>query len=213
MITNPKFKTVDLANDPKKKEFAYFSKIYNPYTSVTVNVDITSFMKKIKERNLPFFLSFLFCVLNAADDVTDLRRRIKGDNVVEFDHSLGSFTLALEDGSFTFCTVDKKSTIEEFVSEGLKEEKIAKENPEIADHEENTDSMIFISCLPWLSYISHTMETPYPPDSNPRITWGKYFLQQDRYLIPLTLVVNHGIADGRDMGLFYQALDKRLAEI
>ncbi len=42
---------------------------------------------------------------------------------------------------------------------------------------------IFISTLPRISYTSLIQPVPVPADSNPRITWGKYFVQEERVLL------------------------------
>ena len=75
------------------------------------------------------------------------------------------------------------------------------------------ESLFFVSCVPWLSYTSIIQPVPAPADSNPRITWGKYFRQGEQTLMPVTLLAHHALVDGIHIARFYEALDRELAAI
>ena len=46
------------------------------------------------------------------------------------------------------------------------------------------EELLFISTTPWLTYTALVQPVPIPADSNPRITWGKYFTQEGKTLVP-----------------------------
>ena len=71
---------------------------------------------------------------------------------------------------------------------------------------------LFISSLPWVSYTALVQPVPQPADSHPRISWGKYFLQAGRTLLPVSILCHHALVDGLHLAAFYQALDRELAE-
>ena len=75
------------------------------------------------------------------------------------------------------------------------------------------ERLLFVSCVPWLSYTALVQPTPVPADSNPRITWGKYDRQGERILLPVSLLANHALVDGIHIARFYQALERELADI
>ena len=77
------WKKVDMAHDPRSGQFAYFRAMADPWAGVTVPVDITAFYKALNGR--PFFLSFLYAVVRAANDVPELRRRLRDGEVIEYD--------------------------------------------------------------------------------------------------------------------------------
>ena len=78
---------------------------------------------------------------------------------------------------------------------------------------EDGESLFFVSCVPWLSYTSIIQPVPVPADSNPRITWGKYFSQGDRYLLPLSVLCHHALVDGLHISRFYDTLDMVLSSL
>lgn len=97
-------KEISLEEYPRRDHFKYFSSMAYPYVGVTVPVDITDWLKKIKEKKQPFFLSFLYCVVNAANAVPEMRQRIKNGKILEFSTCQASYTVALEDGEDTGVT-------------------------------------------------------------------------------------------------------------
>ena len=70
------FKVIDMDKYPRKAHFDYFNSMVYPYVGLTVNVDITNWMKKIRKMGYPFFLSFLYEVVNSANGVAQFRQRI-----------------------------------------------------------------------------------------------------------------------------------------
>ena len=88
----------------RKSHFEYFKELANPYVGVTVNVDITALLKKIKAENLPFFLTVCYCISRAANQIPEFRQRIVDGRIIEYDDCPTSHTLALEDGTYCYCT-------------------------------------------------------------------------------------------------------------
>lgn len=68
----------------------------------------------------------------------------------------------------------------------------------------------FISTLPWIAYTALVQPTPVPADSNPRITWGKYFVQGDRVLLPVSVLCHHALVDGKHFADFYRMLEEEM---
>ena len=204
-----KKKRLDMEKYPRKEHFRYFMKMAYPYVGITVNVDITSWIKKRKEEGNPFFLSFLYEVIHAANAVPEMRQRIYEDGIIEFENCKASYTVALDNGTYCYCSVSGNRSLEEFLVDAKKEQENAKKNPSLLDGEEGL-SLLFISSLPWITYTAMVQPVPCPADSNPRITWGKYFEQEDRILIPVTLLCHHALVDGIHMNMFYEKLNVQL---
>ncbi|MBL4844219.1 MAG: hypothetical protein JKY65_01725 [Planctomycetes bacterium] len=58
-----------------------------------------------------------------------------------------------------------------------------------------------------------TNPTAGPEDCVPRVTWGRFARQEGRWQIPVAVQVHHALVDGRHLGLFYQGVATRLAEL
>jgi chloramphenicol O-acetyltransferase len=65
--------------------------------------------------------------------------------------------------------------------------------------------------MPWVSYDSFSVECPdgylyFPPIVN----WGKYYLENNRIMMPVTCGLNHAIADGYLMSNIFVTLAKEI---
>lgn len=195
-----------MEEDPRKAQFEYFRSFSSPYASLTVPCDITP----LRDRK-PFFLHLLYCAVNAANAVPELRRRIRGEQVVEYDHCISSHTVALPDGSYCYCELDCEKPLAEFLPYAEKEVSLAKARHSLTD--QDPEPLFFVSCIPWVSFTSVSQPLPVPADSNPRIIFGRAFEQTGKYLVPVNLTVNHALADGIHMSRFFKNLEKLAREI
>ena len=207
------YKFIDLASYKRRAHFDYFSSLAYPYVGVTVQVDITGWLRRIKAQNLPFFLSLCYCATRAANSVPEFRQRILDGKIVEFDQCRTSYTVALEDGTFCYCVPENHEGFLEYLSGGVRAQEEAKKRRSIEEDPEEALGKFFISSLPWLSYTALVQPVPMPADSNPRITLGRYFLQDGRTLLPVSVLCHHALVDGAHIAAFYQALDRELAEV
>ena len=204
------YRYLDMETYKRKDHFAYFSSMAYPYVGLTVNVDITELLTEIKGRNLPFFLTICYCVSKAANKVTEFRQRILNNKIIEFAHCQTSHTVALEDGTYCYCALDDNRPFEEYIPYAQKAQEAAKQTNTIEEEEADIYDKFFISTLPWVSYTALVQPVPAPADSNPRITWGKYFTQGERVLLPVSVLCNHALVDGIHIADFYEKLDEQI---
>lgn len=206
------YREIDMAGYARKDHFEYFRMLAYPYVGLTVQVDITDCLGRIKSQGLPFFLTVCYCVSQAANSVPEFRQRIQGGKIIEFDRCPVSHTLALEDGTFCYCTLEEGLPFAEYLSKGKRAQETARAKKSIAEESEEALAKFFVSTLPWISYTSLIQPVPMPADSNPRITWGKYFAQEGRTLLPVSVLCHHALVDGAHIAAFYRGLDRELAE-
>lgn len=202
---------IDMGREPRQAQFEYFSRLPNPHASVTANCDITHLRQRCKEQGYPFFLSLLYCAVNAANSVPQLRRRLVEGQVVEYETCFSSHTVALEDESYCYCEIDCAKPFGEYLPYAISQVEQAKAAKLLSDQTE-TARLFFVSSLPWVSFTSLHQPTAGPGDSNPRITFGKYFEQNGRWLIPVDLCVHHALADGIHIARFFEAFDRLQSE-
>ncbi len=205
-------KIIDMKNDPRRGQFEYFRTFSNPYASMTANCDITHLRQTVLENGWPFFLTVLYCAINAANEVPELRRRIKGNQVVEYETCLSSHTVALPDGTYCYCELDCAKPFAQYLPYAQAEVEKARRSCSMDDGDD-PDRLFFVSSIPWLSFTAISMPVPDPPDSNVRINFGRFFEQGDKILLPLNISVHHSLCDGIHIARFYESFEKRASEI
>lgn len=200
---------IDMAASPRRTQFEYFRTFADPYVGVTVPCDITRLRGACAAHGWPFFLTVLHCAVNAANAVPELRRRICGDQAVEYDVCPSSHTVALPDGSYCYCKLDCSRPLAEFLPYAQAEVARAKAAPSLDDGADAA-SLFFVTCLPWLSFTELRLPVPSPADSNPRISFGKFYAQEERILLPVNLTAHHALADGIHLALFFEGFTQRV---
>jgi chloramphenicol O-acetyltransferase type A len=207
------YKHIDMASYNRLSHFEYFKSLAQPYVGVTVNVNITKLIATIRENKFPFFLTICYCVSQAANGVSEFKQRIVEDKIIEFNNCQTSHTVSLDDGTYTYCNLDFTPDFAAFLSYAVEEQEKAKTIRSIDEEVEGTLNKLFISTLPWFSFTSMINPTPVPADSNPRITWGKYFEQNKELLLPLSVLANHALVDGAHIAAFYTLLDEEIEKL
>lgn len=204
-------KIITFADTHRKKHFDFFRRMDQPHFNLVANVDITAFLSVVKSRQLPFTPYIVYLLSKAANDLSAFRWRIRGDEVVEHKTVQPSFTVPTEASEvFSFCTVDYDPDVAIFIKRTLATIEKMKTEPDFED-EPGRDDYLFMSAIPWVSFtgLSHAMHYS-PADAVPRISWGKYFEQNDRILMPLAVQAHHAVVDGSDMGHYFQDVQKLL---
>ncbi|GLC83064.1 CatA-like O-acetyltransferase [Lacrimispora brassicae] len=199
---------LDMEHYPRKKQFDLFRNLAYPYVGMTVNLDITYFMNCLKEKELPFYLTFLYATAQTANSIPEFRRRLKGNGIIEYDHCISSYTLALENESYCYCTADDRLPFDDFLKDSKQQQEMARQSQSLEDGDDE-DQRFFFSSIPWVSYTSIIQPVPMPADSNPRITWGKYYASEGCLKIPVSVLVNHALMDGVHISKFFSGLQSR----
>lgn len=206
------FIKIDLENYPRRQHLEYFSALQYPYVGVTNNVDVTDLVQFCKHKKCSFYLVFMHIAALAADDVRELRQRIKNGDVIEYSECPTSHTELLNNGTYCYCTLYHHMELDEYISYAENTRKKCLLNGNI-DEDSDSESMYFISSLPWIHYTSLIQPVAGGEESNPRITWGKF--QKDyfgREQLPVTILAHHGLVDGIHIAKFYENLEKKLKE-
>ena len=205
------YNIIDMADDPRSGQFAYFRGMTFPFAGLTVEMDITDMMAARGGR--PFFLSMLYAVVRAANAVPQLRRRLAEDGtVVEYDWCPPSYTAMKPDGVYVYCTVEGDMPYGTFIAEGQRRQREVLERGTLTEDGDPLGNF-FVSCLPWLDYLQVKHPVVSADDSNPRISWGRYTERGGRVTLPVSIFVNHALADGLHIAQFYSCLDKELREL
>ncbi|MDD7793505.1 chloramphenicol acetyltransferase [Clostridium sp. 'White wine YQ'] len=203
-------KFIDMDNWKRKDHYKFFKEFEYPHFNIGGNVDITKFYKYIKENKLPFFVSTLYAVSKAANNIKEFRFRIREDRVIEHEVVHPSFTVLADEELFGFCTSNFIDDFKDFKSNTLKDINDVKNNV-IIKNEPGRDDLLYTTCIPWISFtnIIHPLHMN-PVDSIPRIAWGKYFEEGGKIKMPISVQLHHALADGIHIGKYFNILQEIL---
>ena len=167
---------IDLACWPRKEQFEFYRSLDRPQYSVCVQLDVTHFHARVKKRGISFSHTFGFFVTHAANEVPELRMRIKGGQVVLYDELHPSFTEPRAGGALhKYVSVPLCGVLDVFLQRTS--EAIARQGERFfLPDEEARDDCLYLSAIPWLCFTGLThAENLDRDDAIPRISWGRWF--------------------------------------
>ena len=203
---------VELESWPRREIFRFFSGISQPFYSVTFRLDVTELRAFTKARGLSFYHSLIWLCTRAMERVEAFSFAVRDGEVLRLDSRRPSFThLKKGSDSFQIVTMPCEGSMAAFCAAA--KERCERQDFFIDPAGEGID-MIFFSCLPWLDVSSITNERDLDvDDAIPRIAWGKYVQENGRWVLGLSIEVNHRFIDGVHIGRFAKELERLIAEL
>ena len=199
---------IDIDGWNRKDYYAFFGNMPDPFFGLTVKVDFSNCYRKAKAEGKSFFLYSLHGILKALNSIPEFRYRIENGHVVQYDYVGASPTIAREDGSFGFAYFDWYDDLNQFVEAATAEiERVKNASGLSINENEGRNDIIYFTSVPWVDFTSIKHAGGHQPgDSIPEIAVGKLHEENGRMMMSVSVEVNHGLADGRHIGLFVDVL-------
>jgi chloramphenicol O-acetyltransferase type A len=189
----------------------WFRKYEQPFFSVTVDVDVTAAWNASRRPGAPsFFLSSVFLMLRAANDVEALRLRLRARGVWRHDRVAAGPTIMRPDETFGFVRLEPEGSLDRFAAQGRAAIARAMARKALAPPAKVTDDIVFHSVLPWFRFTAFTNALP-GTDSIPRIVFGRCARDGRRMKMPVAVEVHHALVDGLDVARFFERFSGYLA--
>lgn len=204
---------VDLASWNRREHFEFFSRFEEPFFGLVANINCTPALAEAKRLGVPFFLYYLYQALQAVNQVEALRYRIEEGEVYCYDRIHASATIGRPNHTFGFSFIELHNDLGAFVQAATAEIAAvqASEGLRLSPATARLD-VIHFSAIPWVRFTGLTHARSFThPDSIPKISIGQTYTEDAATLIPVSVNVHHGLADGYHVGLFLAEFQRRLA--
>ena len=192
----------DLENNP-------FINFLSSRYSMSARIDVENLWIKSKEQDLSFFVMSLGALMNALNDIPQMRRRIIDGKVIEFE-SLDAVCPIMDKDETVFkeirieapqrfynilkwhdYVVDYQLNVLEGVDKAFDLDTMERDKINIAN----------FSCIPWVDFDSITNATAAGNAIQPLITWGKV---NENYEMTVSITVSHIFVNGLELAKFYK---------
>lgn len=206
-------KYIDFNTWERKEHYNFFEKVDNPQFNICMNLDVTNFLKFVKENKLSFYYSMIYASTYVMNSIEDFRYKIRDGRIILHDELKPSFTdMKKGDRLFKIVTSSLDTNIINFSAKARGISNTQEDYFPACDFEQ--DELIYFSCLPWISFTSLSNEIVMnKEDSIPRISFGKYFEQDNKTLLPYSIQVNHMLLDGIHVGEYINKLQQYINEL
>lgn len=204
------YQELDLTNWKRKSTFDYFKTFEDPFFNICTHLDVSQLYELCQQKEYSFNLAILYYSLKVANEMEEFRMRIIDEKVVIYDRINCGSPVLHEDETFSFCYFELHDSLESFVENGKK--RVAKQlAKQVLDPKVGELDMIHYSVIPWTSFTSFKHAKKFiEGDSIPKIVFGKYFEDNEKLMLPISVAVNHALMDGFHVGKY---LNKVQAEL
>ncbi len=205
-------KKIDVDKWERKELFTFFKDFDEPYYGITTDLECTGAYAYAKSAGISFFLYYLYLVLKAVNRTEALRYRIEGDDLFLYDVIDASSTIDRENGTFGFSYIPYEKELDIFLEKAVQEVKRVRGEDRLISNDFG-ENIIHFSALPWIRFTSVSHPRQFGTDESiPKITMGKYYMEGERLMMPVSAYVHHGLADGLHVGQFFETLQSLFME-
>jgi chloramphenicol O-acetyltransferase type A len=195
---------INLETWSRCEHFRVFKDWTYPHFNLCANLDLTAFYPFVKQRGISINIAIVYVLARAANEIPEFRYRIRVGEVVEHEVIHPSTTILTDDDLFSFCTIMYTEDFSVFADRAAQQIASVKAHRNLDDGL-GQDDLLFMTTIPWVSFTSlmHPIHLD-PPDSMPRIAWGKFFEDGESLKMPLSVQAHHALVDGLHLGRFYE---------
>ena len=200
----------------RKGVFRHFAEDCKCSTSMTARVDVTELEQFSKKTGTKFYINFLYIlsrVLNSRDDYR-MGWLWETSELICYDRINPTQYVFHEDTET--CTpvyTTYSEDYELFYRNASADVEKAKQTREYALDAVNHPNWFDASYISWLSYDSLNIELP---DGYlyfmPIVNWGRYRTEGDRLMMPVSVRLNHAVADGYLVAKVFRLLEEEIRD-
>ncbi len=208
------YRVIDREKYYRKGVYRHFTEDCKCSVSLTCRIDVTELVNYSKNRGTKFYLNFLYLITKVLNSREDYRMNYlwQSDELVCYDQINPTQYVFHEDTETctpVYTTYHKD--YDEFYRNALNDLQQARKSREYLLDASGHPNWFDASCISWLSYDAMNIELP---DGYlyflPIVNWGKYREENGRLMMPLTVRLNHAVADGYLVALVFRLLEQEI---
>lgn len=208
------YKIIDKNKYYRKGVYRHFTEDCKCSMSMTSRVDVTELQRYSKETGTKFYINFLYILSKVLNSREDYRMAYlwQSDELICYD-VINPAHYIFHDDTET-CTPVYTQYCEdyrEFYKGCARDIEKAKQTREYGLDMQNHPNWFDASYISWLSYDSMNIELP---DGYlyfmPIVNWGRYREENGRLMMPVSVRLNHAVADGYLAAKVFLLLQKEI---
>ena len=208
------YKVVDKETYYRKGAFRHFTEDCKCSTSMTARIDVTELAAYSAKTETKFYINFLYILSKVLNSREDYRMGYlwQTDALICYDviHP-AQYVFHADTETCTPVYTQYNEDYEQFYAAAVHDVQEAKKTRDYRLDMANHPNWFDASFLPWVSYDSMSIELPdgYLHFA-PIVNWGKYREENGRLVMPVTVRLNHAIADGFLVANVFRLLEREI---
>ncbi len=208
------YTVIDKEKYYRKGVYRHFTQDCKCSTSMTARIDVTDLVSFSKETGTKLYINFLYILSKVLNSREDYRMGYlwETDELICYD-VINPTQYVFHEDTQTCSPVYTKydEDYAKFYVGALQDLEEAKKTRDYMLDMENHPNWFDASYISWLSYDSINIELP---DGYlffaPIVNWGKYREENGRLMMPVSVRLNHAVADGFLLANVFRLLEKEI---
>lgn len=197
------FHLIDMKTWPRREHYRYYSEKIRTSYQLNVELDVTELVRLCRKTGRRFYPAMIYAIMGAVNGTWEgseaFRMALDPEGRLGYyDVCHPSYTIFHEDDkTFSDIWTAYDPDFERFYEAATADMDTYKNVKGIKAKPGRPDAYTPVSCVPWIHFSGIAHDTPGPGTMYfPVITFGRYDADGTKYLLPISLFVNHAVADG-----------------
>ena len=208
------YRVLDKSGFKRAGMYRHFTEDCKCSVSMTARIDVTDLVEYSRSQGTRFYINFLYIlckVLNSSDDYK-MGYLWESDELIVYDKlNPTQYVWREEYGTCTPVYTGYSEDYGTFYKNASADLKYAASTDRYLLDPSAHPNWFDASCVPWVSYDSLNVELP---DGYlyflPIVNWGRYRQEGGRLMMPVTVRLNHAVADGFTVANVFRLLEREM---
>ncbi|WP_375591643.1 CatA-like O-acetyltransferase [Chitiniphilus eburneus] len=215
-IPAPLFTPIDLATWPRREIFERFNGSHRCTYDIAAQIDITALLHACRARGARFFPAITAALCRVINGHREFRSELDEHGTLGYWNVLHPLYTLFNpaDQTFTHALTEYGDDTADFCARMQADMARYQGSAALYPQQPLPRNLFAITTLPWVSFTSISYHA-YDDGSYmiPFATLGKYFEQEGRTVLPVSVQFHHAVCDGYHAGLFFTALQQAVLDL
>lgn len=205
------FQRIDRRSWPRDAYFNHYFHAVPCTYSMTVKLDITP----IRQQGVKLYPAMLYALCTVVNRHAEFRTSLdEAGNVGVFSDMVPCYTIFHKDSeTFSNIWTEYHPRFSEFLRAYQQDLQRYGQNPGLEAKPGTPANSFPVSMIPWTTFDGFNLNLPNGAGYLlPIFTMGKFYQQEDRYWLPLSVQVHHGVCDGFHLCRFINELQELIRQ-
>ncbi|MCU6709114.1 type A chloramphenicol O-acetyltransferase [Paenibacillus sp. J5C_2022] len=205
------FNPIDLRTWERKPYFEHFLNNTRCTFSMTANLDITKVLERTYAEEIKFYPTFIYMVMRVVNSQVEFRTCFDREGKLGYwEYMMPSYTIFHNDNkTFSSLWTEYEVDFQSFYKKYEEDMNQYGHVKELSPKKQASENLIPISCIPWTTFTGFNLNIFNEGTFLlPIITGGKYFNQESKVMLPISLQVHHAVCDGYHASYFFNELQR-----
>ena len=190
--------------------FELWMKAPNPMVTFFKTLDVMPLVKAGKTQNMKFNMLLDYCIGKAASTVKEFYILPVGGKLMQYDKIAVNTILKNKAGEVSSCDIAYTDDLEQFNADYLQYTKQVHDT--CSDRDLSGEYMVLGTSAIVDTELDGAVGMNSGIFNNPFMIWGKYRIEGDRALLPVSFQFHHTQMDGAHAGAFLKKLEEEIAK-